>query len=213
MNVEFKLPELGENIESGDVVRLLVREGDVIAGNDGVMELETEKAVVEIPCPTAGKIIKVYVTKGQTIKVGQPVLSLETEDPAEPQPAAATISAAESPQAGQPPKGAAREQVREGTERKEKAAERAAAIVPAGPEARRLARELGVDLSRIQGSGKSGRITAEDVRAAAGTPLSQAAEEAPTGRPSLRPDGARRLWSGAPRADVAEFAAPSPPRW
>ncbi len=97
MNVEFKLPELGENIESGDVVRLLVREGDVIAGNDGVIELETEKAVVEIPCPTAGKIAKIYVTKGQTIKVGELVLSLETEDHAEPQPATAAASAAESP--------------------------------------------------------------------------------------------------------------------
>ena len=75
MNVEFKLPALGENIAGGDVVSVLVREGDVIAANDGVIELETDKAVVEIPCPHAGKITKVLVTKGQTVKVGQPVLT------------------------------------------------------------------------------------------------------------------------------------------
>ena len=78
MNIEFKLPELGENVKSGDVVSVLVREGDVIAANDGVIELETDKAVVEIPCPYAGKVTKVHVTKGQTIKVGQPVLTIES---------------------------------------------------------------------------------------------------------------------------------------
>jgi pyruvate/2-oxoglutarate dehydrogenase complex dihydrolipoamide acyltransferase (E2) component len=163
MNIEFKLPELGENIESGDVVRVLVREGDTIAGNDGVIELETEKAVVEIPCPNAGKIVKIHVTKGQTVKVGQPVLSLETADRVEPQAAAATAPAAESAPSSPPPKG-------ERAERKGEAAEREAALVPAGPEARRLARELNVDLARIRGSGKGGRITVEDVRAAAVAP-------------------------------------------
>ena len=158
MNVEFKLPELGENIESGDVVRVLVREGDQIAGNDGVIELETEKAVVEIPCPIAGKIAKLYVSKGQTIKVGQPVLSVETEEAGPPEAAAATVSAAESAEPTPQPK-------EKGAGPKSKAAEPTAAVIPAGPESRRLARELNVDLSQIQGSGKGGRITAEDVRA------------------------------------------------
>ena len=79
MNVDFKLPPLGENVAGGDVVSVLVREGDVIAANDGVMEIETDKAVVEIPCPQAGKISKVLVAKGQAVKVGQPLLTLETE--------------------------------------------------------------------------------------------------------------------------------------
>ena len=56
MNIEFKLPELGENVASGDVVSVLVREGDVIAANDGVVELETDKAVVEIPCEAADNV-------------------------------------------------------------------------------------------------------------------------------------------------------------
>ena len=149
MNIEFKLPALGENVTSGDVVSVLVREGDVIAANDGVIELETDKAVLEIPCPQAGKITKVLVAKGQTIKVGQPVLSMEVEAegstpslpaaaPAKPQAAFADVKLEPA-----------------GSEE-----------ISAGPEARRLARELGVDLSRVQGTGKGGRITVEDVRAA-----------------------------------------------
>ena len=75
MNIDFKLPELGENIHSGDVVNVLVQEGDVIAANDGVVELETDKAVVEIPCPHAGRVAKLLVKKGDTVKVGQAILT------------------------------------------------------------------------------------------------------------------------------------------
>ncbi len=157
MNVEFKLPELGENVQSGNVVSVLVREGDQIAANDGVIELETDKAVVEIPCPHAGKVTKVQVSKGQTIKVGQPVLTIAAESVkaqpvvAGPPPAKQQAAVAvETPHPGPLPRG-------EGTK----------AAAAAGPEARRLARELGVDLAQVQGSGKGGRITVEDVRAAA----------------------------------------------
>jgi pyruvate dehydrogenase E2 component (dihydrolipoamide acetyltransferase) len=174
MSVEFRLPELGENIASGDVVKVLVREGDVIAGNDGVVELETEKAVVEIPCPQAGKVVKVHVAKGQTVKVGDPVLSIEAEESIQPRPVVAPVepeaaeSVAAKPQADVAP------------------AKPAAA---AGPEARRLARELGVDLSRVQGSGKGGRVTVDDVRAVASAPAEVPAEvppEVPAGIPAQR---------------------------
>ena len=193
MNVEFKLPELGENIESGDVVRMLVREGDQIAGNDGVIELETEKAVVEIPCPIAGKIAKLYVSKGQTIKVGQPVLSVETEEAGPPEAAAATVSAAESAEPTPQPK-------EKGAGPKSKAAEPTAAVIPAGPESRRLARELNVDLSQIQGSGKGGRITAEDVRAAAGT--SAAVAQRPSAAPPAAAAETRPAAAGQPGQDA-----------
>ena len=79
MNMDFKLPELGENVASGDVVNVLVHEGDQIAANQGVVELETEKAVVEIPCPHAGKVVKLLVKKGDTVKVGQALLTLDIE--------------------------------------------------------------------------------------------------------------------------------------
>ena len=69
--IEFKLPELGENIASGDVVNVLVHEGEEIAANQGVVELETEKAVVEIPCPHAGKVVKIQVKKAIRSRVGK----------------------------------------------------------------------------------------------------------------------------------------------
>ncbi len=149
MNAEFKLPKIGEDIAGGDVVGVLVREGDVIAANDGVIELETDKAVLEIPCTLAGQVTKVHVAKGQTVKVGQPLLTVEVE--------AETVA---KPQAVKKPR---------------------PSVAPAGPEARRLARELGVDLARVQGTGKRGRITVEDVRAAgvpsAGIPAQRGSRE------------------------------------
>ena len=90
MNIDFKLPELGENIHSGDVVNVLVHEGDQIKANDGVFELETDKAVVEIPCPHAGRISKLLVKKGDTIKVGQTVLTVSSGDEAKAAAPAAT---------------------------------------------------------------------------------------------------------------------------
>lgn len=157
MNAEFKLPEIGENVAGGDVVGVLVREGDVISANDGVIELETDKAVLEIPCTLAGQVTKVHVAKGQTVKVGQPLLTVETD--AKPQAAA--------PESKKPRPSVAR----------------------ASPEARRLARELGVDLARVQGTGKRGRITVEDIRAAGATGglSASAAEDAPfAGIPAQR---------------------------
>jgi pyruvate dehydrogenase E2 component (dihydrolipoamide acetyltransferase) len=93
MNVEFRLPEIAENIESGDVGGVLVREGDLVAQNDCVIELETDKAVSAVPCPYAGKIVKIHVTKGQTIQVGQAVLSVETAESQETAAPAAALSA------------------------------------------------------------------------------------------------------------------------
>ncbi|MBN2578874.1 MAG: 2-oxo acid dehydrogenase subunit E2 [Pirellulales bacterium] len=156
--LDFKLPELGENIESGDVVNVLVKEGDVIAANDGVVELETDKAVVELPCPYAGRIAKIHVKKGQTVKVGQAVLSIEAEQPIKPRPSVAP-EASPTPAPAEP---AAKE-------RKDRKEEKIAVpddVIPAGPAVRRLARERGVDLRQVAGSGKGGRITVEDVNAA-----------------------------------------------
>lgn len=159
MNVEFKLPTLGENIESGDVVTVLVREGDVLAGNDGVVEVETEKAVVEIQCPHAGKVTKVHVTKGQTVHVGQPVLTIEAkcDAPVKPRSVGAEPGDSVKPR----PVGAETDPAKSQA---------------ASPEAKRLAGELSVDLANVHGTGKGGRITVEDVRAAAAPPSAEVAE-------------------------------------
>ena len=187
MNIDFKLPELGENIHAGDVVNVLVKEGDQIAANDGVIELETDKAVVEIPCPHGGRVAKLHVRKGETIKVGQTILTVETEakegaePPAPPEkpPLAAAPPAVEAPQPPTPP-----------------AKPQAAA---AGPAARRLARELGVDLATVRGSGRQGRITPEDVEAAAKRPL---AVEEPQTAGAAQPQAA---WGGVRREPVSRI--------
>lgn len=159
MNVDFRLPELGENINSGDVVNVLVHEGDVIAGNDGVFELETDKAIVEIPCPHAGRVVKIHVAKGDTIEVGQLLLTIDTavEDASSPASAASSTPEAETLAAAVEAQGPEESALPVAVEPSD---------IPAGPESRRLARELNVDLSTIRGTGKGGRITVEDVHAA-----------------------------------------------
>ncbi len=199
MVVEFKLPNLGENVTSGDVVNVLVQEGDVITGNQAVLELETDKAVVEIPCPHAGRISKLLVKKGDAVKVGQTILLVESEAPAESATKAETSDArqaeavsktavatqspavaddgtgksgsAVSPSA--PESSAAAKSDAAGDGRKvssesDSGVQRDSRVpLPAGPAARRLARELGVDLQSVRGTGSHGRITVEDVQSAA----------------------------------------------
>jgi pyruvate dehydrogenase E2 component (dihydrolipoamide acetyltransferase) len=179
MSIEFKVPELGENIESGDIVNVLVHEGDVIAANDGVVEMETDKAVVEIPCPYSGKVVKILVTKGQTVKVGQALLTIDAEveahiTPAPPKPAqlkptAPKAKEAQLADAGRSPEDADRSPA---VVTEPPSIE---SVIPAGPAARRVARELGVDLHQVAGSGKHGRITPEDVKAVVETPQAQPA--------------------------------------
>lgn len=157
MAFEFKVPELGENIASGDIVKILVREGQAIAPNQGVLELETDKAVIEIPCSQGGTVTKVHVKKGDTVKVGQALLTLE------PSGAAAAASAAKPAAAPAKPQAAPA---------KTASAPAAAAPapvadsgpLPAGPAVRRMARESGVDLEQVTGSGPRGRITPEDLQ-------------------------------------------------
>jgi pyruvate dehydrogenase E2 component (dihydrolipoamide acetyltransferase) len=79
MSIEFKVPELGEGVDTAEVSRIYVSEGDTIEADDGVMELETEKAVADLPCPHAGTIVKIHVAEGDTIKVGQTILTLDEQ--------------------------------------------------------------------------------------------------------------------------------------
>ena len=101
MATEFTLPDLGENITSGDVVSVLVKVGDVVSPGQAVLEVETDKAVIEVPCPPGGVIEEVLVKKGETVNVGQALLSLGSSgsqpavsEPTAPQPAMETVAAA-----------------------------------------------------------------------------------------------------------------------
>src|ERR1051326_1893548 len=89
MSTEVKLPELGENIESGDLVRLLVKVGDKIAKDQPILELETDKATIEVPSPAAGTVSELSVKEGEKVKVGQALMVLDDGAGSTQKPAAA----------------------------------------------------------------------------------------------------------------------------
>ncbi len=205
MATEFKLPDLGENIASGDVVTVFVSPGDVVKPGQALLEVETDKAVIEVPCPPGGRIASVLVKKGDTVKVGQALVTLEpaaggtstpAAKPAQSAPAASAAPAkaaapapvappspskpaAPAPLAPAAPAPPAPAVAAAHAEEAEPHGGTATAVEPAGPAVRRLARELGVDLARVRGSGPGGRIVREDVVAA----VRQASAAGPTLRP------------------------------
>ncbi len=210
---EFKLPELGENIEQGDLVRVMVKPGDTISENQPVIELETDKAVVEVPSTVSGTVKEVRVKQGDKVKVGQTVFTFTPS----PVKSAAPVEAPK-PQATEPvqPKQEAEEssstsiarevyQVARKAEGKQEHeafppdAHRGVELaayppqlektagpdhrppVPAAPSVRRLAREVGVDIYDVKGTGPNGRILEADVKARAKQLVSAAAAPAAVG--------------------------------
>ncbi len=168
MNMEFKLPILGEKIDSGDVVAIKVKEGDSVAKDQTLLELETDKAVIEIPSPVAGTVKSIHVKMGDKARVGQLMFTFDGQDakepapqkPATPKPApVAPAPVAPSPQPKPPmpdfPMTAAPVPAQSPGDLE---------TVMASPAVRLLAREMGVDLSRLSGTGQNGRITQEDVK-------------------------------------------------
>ncbi|MEZ6066002.1 MAG: 2-oxo acid dehydrogenase subunit E2 [Planctomycetaceae bacterium] len=170
---EFKLPNLGEGVEKADVAEVLVKVGDAIVQGQAIVELETEKAVMEVPSDRTGTIEEVLVQSGQTIHAGQVIVRMKSSaaaaKPAASVPpasagkpaTAAPSPAASSPAASSPATQPARSAV--AAELIERPAETNGTPVPAAPSTRRLARKLGVDLRSVPGTGSGGRITQEDV--------------------------------------------------
>src|SRR4051812_5612881 len=222
--IEFKLPELGENISAGDVMRVLVKPGDSVANDQAVLELETDKATIEVPSSVAGTVKDVKVKQGEKVKVGQTIFTVEegakdAKAPAKdaaakpkPQPEGAPeeggMSQAATPRRDAPTSGGDEGEAREDREgdkpgiADQPRAQRAAQRLPedevedaprqkrgevvdisrgpraqpgqqvaegpapaAAPSVRRVARELGVDIRQVAGTGPAGRINAEDVHA------------------------------------------------
>lgn len=177
MSIEFKLPAVGENIEKADIGNLKVAVGDVITADQVVMEVETDKAVFDLPCPIPGKISKIHVKPGQSVAVGDLLLTIEesagagapmaplqkaapaAETKGNAPPAPQKAAPAPAPQPALAPAAVAAPAAAAGKTNGEQVPP-----APAGPATRRLARELGVDLHRVSGSGSGGRITPEDVQ-------------------------------------------------
>ncbi len=204
MPTDFNLPELGENITSGDVLRVLVKPGDTVARDQPVLELETDKATIEVPSSVAGRIKDVRVKAGEKVKVGQTILTVDVGAAAAAAGAPAPEPAQAQAQAGKtmPDEGALAQHVegkrdtaadkpgvKEAEEtqpetpsrparadrgggnvvdiRGARPSEPAAAEAPpapAAPSVRRMARELGVDINQVQGTGPNGRISIDDVK-------------------------------------------------
>ena len=165
MPIEMTLPELGENIESGDVLRVLVKPGDQVKKDEPVLELETDKATIEVPSSADGVITEVRVKAGEKVKIGQVIFIVE-EGPLvarkpvlEAVPAKAEKRKAEVVEMNRPKPASAPAPVTAG------ALVVDASSIPAAPSARRLARELGVNIQEIHGSGPGGRISTDDVTA------------------------------------------------
>ena len=167
--IEMKLPELGENIDSADVLTMLVKVGDYIERDQGVMEIETDKATIEVPATVTGKITELLIKEGEKAKVGQVLLKVESGESEieEPAPAVAPVSAKEEPkthtagETAEAPKGEI-EKMLPGERDHQPPISKGAA--PAAPSVRRIARELGVDIKKVPGSGPFGRISMDDVK-------------------------------------------------
>jgi pyruvate dehydrogenase E2 component (dihydrolipoamide acetyltransferase) len=185
MAIEVKLPMLGDGIDAGDVLEIFVAVGDVVTKDQGLVEFETDKATVTLPSPSAGKITKILVAPKQSVPIGAVVVEMEVEagaatppqPAAKPAPAPAAPVAAPVQQASAPkpasvapatfappaPKPVAQAPAPAPTTIAPNQPEDSAEIVAASPAVRRFAREVGVDLVGVQGTGEGGRITRDDV--------------------------------------------------
>jgi pyruvate dehydrogenase E2 component (dihydrolipoamide acetyltransferase) len=163
--MDLRLPKLGEGAESGTVVSVLVKEGDTVTKGQTLIELENEKAVAPIPSTVAGVIGKMRVKEGDKISVGHVIATInESGGGAGAQGAAAPAKAAPARRA-QPEPEPEPEAEGEAEPAGEKGAADGQAAVAAAPSLRKIARELGIDLSKIRGSERGGRIVMADLRA------------------------------------------------
>ncbi len=162
---QLLLPDLGENIEGGDVISVLVAVGDQLGMDQSILELETDKAVIEVPSSLAGEIVEIHVVEGDHISVGAPVLTIAARAPAaedgDPKTEAAPAAPPPALSGVTPPPPA--------TEAPQTAPTAPVPVpghtlIPAAPSVRRLAREIGVDIAQVAGSGPGGRISEDDVK-------------------------------------------------
>ena len=202
---DFLMPDLGEGLTEGEINRWLVAEGDVVVVDQPIAEITTEKAVVEVPTPFAGRVATLHGAEGETITVGRPLISIEV--------------------AGAPSEGASGNVlVGYGTSESAPRARRSVATAPAGaaaarvatppasPLVRRLAAELGIDLATIAGSGPGGMVTQADLERA-GTQTPAAAET-----PVAIPGATRKALAGvdkiaAERLTRSHHEAPTATAW
>ena len=148
MAKEFRLPDIGEGVHEGEIVKWMVKEGAAIKENDPMVEVMTDKVTVQIPSPFSGKVLKIMAKEGETVKVGTVIITVGEEGETTPPIAGPEVAIPEPPIPPPPPAPAVT----------------APGLVLATPAVRKLARELGIDINQLRGSGAMGRVTEEDLR-------------------------------------------------
>ena len=231
---EFKLPNLGDGVAQGDVLKVLVKVGDTLAVDQSVLELETDKATIEVPSDVAGKVTAINVKAGDKVKPGQAVLTIdgasgangasgagasgasaETPKQEAPKAAAPQAPAPQAPEAPQAPQAPERPKASVTNIAAARPAAPAAPApppppqaqstitsAPAAPSVRRLAREIGVDVGQVPGTGPGGRITQDDVKEFSKRVMN-----------SLGSNGQAAAASGTARANVVGPALPDFAKW
>jgi pyruvate dehydrogenase E2 component (dihydrolipoamide acetyltransferase) len=214
---EFKLPDLGEGVHEGQIVNVLVKEGDTIGENQPMLEVETDKAAVEIPSPKAGKVAKVNVKAGQVVNVGQVMIVIDdgsgaaanggaaaAATPAKPATAATPAKAVPATAASSAGAAAPPPPVHSTAATATAPVARREGPTPAAPVVRKLAREMGVDIDVVPGTGPGGRVLKEDV------------ERFAKGGGAAAPARAASVSGGAPLSipagEMPDFAAYGPIR-
>ncbi|MGM1044665.1 MAG: dihydrolipoamide acetyltransferase family protein [Bacillota bacterium] len=185
---EYRFPELGEGLHEGEIIKMHIKPGDKVTDDDIIMEVQNDKAVVEVPCPVNGTVQEVFAKDGQVCRVGEVVAIIDAEGDIPEQEGHAEEQSAQEADAA---KGSADTQSSPAANAPADAKQgEAAPVAPnkdvlATPSVRKFAREQGVDISLVQGSGNNGKVTREDVEAfkngggqAAAAPAQEAASEA-----------------------------------
>ncbi|WP_028593677.1 dihydrolipoamide acetyltransferase family protein [Paenibacillus assamensis] len=191
---EYRFPELGEGLHEGEIIKMLIKPGDKVTDDDIIMEVQNDKAIVEVPCPVNGTVLEVLAKDGQVMHMGEVVAIIDAEGdvPEQAAPAEEAKEEAPAPAAAEAPK-----------------AEAAAAPAPAAPNrevlatpsVRKFARELGINIADVPGTGNNGKITREDVEAFSKGGAPAAAPKAETAETTAAPAAKADKAAAAPAAD------------
>ncbi|WP_410510991.1 dihydrolipoamide acetyltransferase family protein [Paenibacillus sp. BR2-3] len=169
---EYRFPELGEGLHEGEIIKMHIKAGDKVTDDDIVMEVQNDKAVVEVPCPVNGTVLEVFTKDGQVCRVGEVVAIIDAEGDVPEQEGHAEAHGSQEADAAKGSADTTSSPAATSPADAKEGGAAAAAVVPAPdrdvlatPSVRKFAREQNVDISKVNGSGKSGKITREDVEA------------------------------------------------
>ncbi|WP_339314467.1 2-oxo acid dehydrogenase subunit E2 [Paenibacillus sp. FSL R10-2734] len=200
-NFEYRFPELGEGLHEGEIIKMHIKAGDKVTDDDIIMEVQNDKAVVEVPCPVNGTVLEVLTKDGQVCRVGDVVaiIAAEGDVPEQAGHASAEADAAKgSADTTSSPAATSPADAKQGGSAS--AAPAPDRDVLATPSVRKFAREQKVDISKVNGTGKGGKITREDVEAFLKGGSTPAATAAPAAAASEAPKAAKAEAKAAPAA-------------